>query len=91
MMMGGYIVKRFNLKLHGIFNFNIACNAIVFLSTTAFLVRCDPIKLAGVINSYDGTEITSKSVSVAHSSLIQFCTCINVASLEDLLTEFKRT
>ena len=63
MLMGGYIVKRFNLKLHGILNFNIACNFIVFLSTATFLVRCDSIRLAGVINSYDGTEIEAHSTT----------------------------
>ena len=57
MVLGGYIVKRFDLKVRGILKFVIGINVVVLVLANVFLVRCSNVDFAGVSVTYDGAEM----------------------------------
>ena len=58
MFIGGYIVKRFNLKVRGILKLVIGLSVLVLASSFVFLVRCKNVDFAGVSVTYDHTKMT---------------------------------
>ena len=58
MFIGGYIIKRFNLKVRGIIRFTVGLNAISLVLGLVFLVRCDSVDFAGVSVTYDGRSMS---------------------------------
>ena len=58
MFIGGYIVKRFNLKVRGILKLVIGLSVLVLGSSFVFLVRCKNVDFAGVSVTYDHAKMT---------------------------------
>ena len=54
MFIGGYIVKRFNLKVRGIIRLMIGFSVVALVASLVFAVRCDSVDFAGVSVTYDG-------------------------------------
>ena len=48
MLLGGYVVKHFNLKVRGILKLIIGLNVAVLVLALVFLVRCENVDFAGV-------------------------------------------
>ena len=53
-MLGGYIVKRCDLKVRGIIKLVIGLNAAVLGLYFVFLIRCKNLDVAGISVTYDG-------------------------------------
>ena len=52
MLVGGWLVKRLNLKVPGMLKFIIVANIINGLSLCSGFLRCPEIPLAGVYQQY---------------------------------------
>ncbi|XP_068184220.1 solute carrier organic anion transporter family member 4A1 [Antennarius striatus] len=50
--LGGYLVKRFNLRCRGIIRFCMMCTSISLLATFVFLIQCPDVPMAGVTAPY---------------------------------------
>lgn len=53
MIFGGYMVKKFNLRVRGIIFFCCACIGIAALFGPSFLASCPSQPVAGVSTSYN--------------------------------------
>lgn len=60
--LGGYIVKRYNLKCAQIIKFCISCAVISIGLTLAFLISCPNMNFAGVTNSYPNENKADLSI-----------------------------
>ena len=58
LILGGYIVKRFDLKMRGILRLVVGVNGIVIFLLFMFLLRCENVDFAGVSVTYDGAAMT---------------------------------
>ena len=56
-MLGGYIVKRCDLKVRGIIKLVIGLNAAATCLFCVFLIRCENLDVAGISVTYDGDEM----------------------------------
>ncbi|KAF6041060.1 hypothetical protein EB796_000648 [Bugula neritina] len=52
--MGGYICKKFQLKVSGILKLTVICSLIVLIVSPVFWIRCNGATLAGVSTPYPG-------------------------------------
>ena len=51
---GGYIGKRFDLKVPGLLKLSLVSSIITLPLTLAFLARCPDTQMAGVLADYPG-------------------------------------
>ena len=58
--LGGYIVKRMNLRCRGIIRFCMVCAMISLLAIFIFLIHCPNLPMAGVTAPYHGTLIQNQ-------------------------------
>ena len=58
LLLGGYIVKRFDLKMRGILRLVIGIHAMLMFLVLVFLLRCENVDFAGVSVTYDGAAMT---------------------------------
>ena len=58
LILGGYIVKHFDLKMRGILRLVVGVNGIVIFLLFMFLLRCENVDFAGVSVTYDGAAMT---------------------------------
>ncbi|KAF6020599.1 SLCO4C1 [Bugula neritina] len=55
--MGGYICKKFQLKVSGILKLTVICSLIVLIVSPVFWIRCNGATLAGVSTPYPGDTL----------------------------------
>jgi organic anion transporter 4A len=70
--LGGYIIKRYDLKCAQIIKFCISCAFISMGLTMAFLISCPNMNFAGVTNSYPNENKTDLSID---SNCNANCSC----------------
>ncbi|XP_041360902.1 solute carrier organic anion transporter family member 4A1-like isoform X2 [Gigantopelta aegis] len=56
--LGGYLVKRFNLKMRGIIRLCMIACAVAFLTIFVFLINCENVPFAGINVNYGDTSKT---------------------------------
>lgn len=52
--MGGYIIKKLNLRCGGIIKFCLLCAVVSLLAIFIFLIHCPNVPMAGVTDPYLG-------------------------------------
>uniref|UniRef100_A0A667ZHL6 Solute carrier organic anion transporter family member n=1 Tax=Myripristis murdjan TaxID=586833 RepID=A0A667ZHL6_9TELE len=66
--LGGYIVKRLNLRCRGIIRFCMLCAVVSLLAIFIFLIHCPNVPMAGVTAPYLATHsLTSYNIHTKHS------------------------
>ena len=58
MLISGYVIKRFDLKVRGILTLIIVLNGIALVTSLVYMVRCESVDFAGVSVTYDGRTMT---------------------------------
>ncbi|XP_074538548.1 solute carrier organic anion transporter family member 4A1 [Halichoeres trimaculatus] len=66
--LGGYIVKRLNLRCRGIIRFCMMCATISLLANFIFLIHCPNIPMAGVTTPYQSEPQPDQSEYLQHQS-----------------------
>ena len=56
-LLGGYIVKRFDLKVRAIIKLVIGLNAAATCLYLMFVIRCENVDFAGITVTYDGATL----------------------------------
>uniref|UniRef100_A0A8C6P2E2 Solute carrier organic anion transporter family member n=1 Tax=Nothobranchius furzeri TaxID=105023 RepID=A0A8C6P2E2_NOTFU len=60
--LGGYIVKRLNLRCRGIIRFCMACAIVSLMATFIFLINCPNVPMAGVTAPYWSRQIVKQQL-----------------------------
>ncbi|XP_041361759.1 solute carrier organic anion transporter family member 4A1-like [Gigantopelta aegis] len=71
--LGGYLVKRFSLKIRGIFRVCIVCTVIGGVSNVAYLINCDSAPFAGVNVKYGDIQPLNGEQGVIVGNLNDTC------------------
>lgn len=78
MFLGGYIIKRFDLKMRGILKLCIALNLAITVIALTYIIRCDNVDFAGINVDYSGKSL-SGYVKLFTAHIAQFrCDCIPI-------------
>ncbi|XP_041654609.1 solute carrier organic anion transporter family member 4A1 isoform X2 [Cheilinus undulatus] len=56
--LGGYIVKKLNLRCRGIIRFCLMCATVSLLANFIFIIHCPNLPMAGVTTSYGSGHLT---------------------------------
>lgn len=64
--LGGYIVKKLNLRCRGIIRFCMLCALVSLVAVFVFLLNCPNMPMAGVITPY---QSSSKNISSFYTQL----------------------
>ncbi|XP_070533590.1 solute carrier organic anion transporter family member 4C1-like [Ptychodera flava] len=74
-LLGGWVLKRFNLKVKGMLKFSIGTGVITLCLTPMFMLRCPENQVAGVVTPYDPGEVGQPDpVNLTHACNVD-CQC----------------